>query len=232
MVELFGPVHLAALGTVVLAVAAVAVVARLDPVRRRPHVLPGLLAGVLIASEAIRHLHQWHSGQWDPAYSLPLHLCDFAILLSVLALLTERRIPYELAYYWGIGGSVQALLTPVVAEPFPSPEFFSFFVAHGGVLLAVACLTIGRRMRPTPRSVPRTILITALLALAVAGTNHLLGANYMFLCRKPNAASLLDWLGPWPWYLAPMAVVGVATILALYAPYYLIDRVRKTGARA
>ena len=31
--------------------------------------------------------------------------------------------------------------------------------------------------------------------------NRLLGSNYMFTMHKPASASLLDILGPYPWYL-------------------------------
>jgi hypothetical integral membrane protein (TIGR02206 family) len=43
------------------------------------------------------------------------------------------------------------------------------------------------------------------------------GTNYGFLNRKPGTRSLLDLLGPWPWYLIPetVLVLGVWALMTL-----------------
>jgi hypothetical integral membrane protein (TIGR02206 family) len=42
------------------------------------------------------------------------------------------------------------------------------------------------------------------------GVNALLDTNYGYMNGKPEAASLLDHLGPWPWYL--LSLQGVAFV--------------------
>lgn len=232
MFILFGPAHLVALAATALAALAMARTARLPVFVARPRRLAVPLAAVLLANELIWHLYQLDAGSWEAASSLPLHLCDAALFIAVWAVLTERQIPCELAYFWGLGGSVQALLTPSVAQPFPAYEFLRFFISHGGIVLAVAYLTLGRRMRPGPRSVPRSILITLVYIAAIAGLDQALSANYVFLCAKPETASLLDFLGPWPWYLIPMFGIGAGMLVALYLPYYIIDWRRKRSGES
>jgi len=48
-------------------------------------------------------------------------------------------------------------------------------------------------------------------------------SNYMFIAHKPDTPSLLDVLGPWPWYILSAEAVGLAVGLLLYLPFALRD---------
>jgi len=233
MFDLFGPAHLGALAATVLAAAAIVHIGKRPGMIARPRRLALTLAALLLANEVIWQVYQIGAGTWELTSSLPLHLCDAAIFVSLVALFTERQTVYELAYFWGLGGSVQALLTPALSDTSSPYEFVRFFISHAGILVAVAYLTFVRRLRPRRRSVPRTIGISLIYAAAVAGINGLLPAtaNYMYLFGKPDSASMLDAFGPWPWYLVPMFGVGVVVIAVLYLPYYISDRRARTDGR-
>ncbi|HEX4272484.1 MAG TPA: hypothetical protein VHZ32_13905, partial [Rhizomicrobium sp.] len=43
---------------------------------------------------------------------LPLNLCDWALIALVAALLTRNQFAYELGYFWGLGGTLQGMITP------------------------------------------------------------------------------------------------------------------------
>jgi hypothetical integral membrane protein (TIGR02206 family) len=45
------------------------------------------------------------------------------------------------------------------------------------------------------------------------------GANYGFLRAKPPQASLLDLLGPWPWYILALDALAVVLFTLLYLPF-------------
>ena len=47
---------------------------------------------------------------WEKA--LPFQLCDWAMIAIIVALLTGRERWLEVSYFWGIGGTAQAILTP------------------------------------------------------------------------------------------------------------------------
>ena len=56
----------------------------------------------------------------------------------------------------------------------------------------------------------------------VAGiTSWLSGGNYMFTRAPPPTGSLLDMLGPWPWYLLACEAVALVAFSALTLPFLL-----------
>ena len=64
----------------------------------------------------------------------------------------------------------------------------------------------------------------------VTGVNYLLGSNYMYSMHKPETASALDLMGPWPWYLFTAQFVALFLFVLLYLPFALQDRRQKALA--
>ncbi|MGH3964422.1 MAG: TIGR02206 family membrane protein [Pseudonocardiaceae bacterium] len=154
-------------------------------------------------------------GQSGIAHSLPLQLCDLAAMATVWALWSHSPTAFALTYFWGLTLTSQAFLSPELHGPdFPSLQFLSFFGMHSLVLWAAIYLTWGVGLRPGWRSYRIALLVTIGWAVVMFAVNHALGTNYGFLNTKPQAASLLDMLGPWPWYLLS-ALLLTATFWAL-----------------
>jgi len=65
---------------------------------------------------------------------------------------------FEVAYFWGIGGTLQAVLTAEPALGFPDWRFISFFTSHCGIIVGVIFLMLTRRYRPYPVSIVRVWL--------------------------------------------------------------------------
>ena len=158
-------------------------------------------------------------GTWSLERSLPLQLTDAVTIIAALALWSPRPLLFELAYFWALTASLQAVLTPDLDSAFPSLFFFTYFTTHGGAVVAALFLALGRGLVPRQGAVLRVFLATVAFA-ALAGLADLLtGGNYMFLREKPEAASLLDLMGPWPWYLLSGALLAIAMFAALDAPF-------------
>jgi hypothetical integral membrane protein (TIGR02206 family) len=161
------------------------------------------------------------------AQSLPLQLCDAATFIAAFALLWRSTWLVELTWFWGLAGSLQALLTPDLPQHFPSYQYFQYYIAHGGIVAAALVLVIGLGLRPAPLGVVRAAALTVGYVALVGMVDALTGANYMYLRSKPPSPTLLDVMGPWPWYILSAAGVGAALFALLDAPFLLGLRRRR-----
>jgi hypothetical integral membrane protein (TIGR02206 family) len=218
------------------AIAAVCVlIAWLTP-RLGPRAREGLrwgLAGFCVANWLGWDLWQIANGLWSVQYSLPLHLCTLSVPLSALMLARRSYTLYQLLYFWGFAGATQALLTPDLQANgynFPHFVYWIFWTSHGVILWAVVYAAAAWGYRPTWRSIVTAILITNLVLVLVGVVNWLTGGNYMFIARKPEYATLIDYLGPWPWYIIPLQLLGLVAFVLVYLPYAVRDWAARRAA--
>ena len=142
----------------------------------------------------------------------------------IVALLTARRSWTEVSYFWGIGGTFQAILTPNLQVGFPDIRFISFFIGHCGIVAGVIFLMIARRFRPTLGSVWRTLAWSQLYLVATLVVDYLTGDNYGFLLHKPQAASILDYLSNTRWlYIVELEGLALIFFVLLYGPFAISD---------
>jgi hypothetical integral membrane protein (TIGR02206 family) len=223
---LFGPSHLAAVALTFLVPLAMALAARHEHLgprcdRATRHGLAALLLGGWIFWYGLNAVR----GDLALERSLPMHLCDWAQIALMTALVTRNQFAYELVYFWGLGGTLQGLITPTVYYDYPDAAYFAFFIQHGGVIAALLYLTLGTRMRPAWRSLPR-VALASLVYLAAAGlVDWLLAVNYGFLREKPLGQNLLTMLAPWPWYIPQLVGIGMLSLGIYYLPFAIADLV-------
>lgn len=231
---LFSPQHLLGLALVVVGCLLVAfLVPRLAP--RAQTAVGWGLAAFCLANWLAWDAWQLANGLWSPRYSLPLHLCTLSVPLAALMLATRNRILFQLLYFWGFAGATQALLTPdLQASGFNAPHFvyWIFWTSHGTILWAVLFAMAAWGYRPTWRSIGVAFVATNLVLIPVGLVNWLTGGNYMFIARKPDYATLLDLLGPWPWYIIPLQLIALAAFVLVYLPLALRDLARRRPALA
>jgi hypothetical integral membrane protein (TIGR02206 family) len=143
-------------------------------------------------------------------------------------LATKNYTIYEFAYLLGIPAALQALLTPDAGIwGFPHFRFFQTMLSHGAIILAAVYMTIVEGYRPTPKSIVRVLVGGQIYMIVVGIINVILGSNYLYIARKPETASLLDVLPPWPWYILIIEALALAFILLFYAPFAIKDKLRK-----
>jgi len=215
-----------------LFVIAVTTVGLVVAARKRPGEWLKVLAVVLVVDEVSWWVYLLFGGVPGSrfAQSLPLQLCDVAILVTAAALWTRNRLAVEVSYFWGLAGTIQALFTPDVPQHFPSYPYFQYYIAHGGVVAASLILVVGMRLHPRPWAVVRVAGLTIAYAALVGITDAVTGANYMYLRSKPPSPTLLDVLGPWPLYIFSATLIAFVLFAILDAPFAL-RRVLSSGQR-
>jgi hypothetical integral membrane protein (TIGR02206 family) len=183
-----------------------------------------LLAIVILANEAGWWVWLAFQHTWSFSFALPLQLCDVAAFVAAAALWTRRPLLVELTYFWGLAGTSNSLITPDISDHFPGYLFFQFYIAHAAIVAAALFLVIGLQITPRRGAVARVILLTLGLAAIDSVVNLLTGGNYMYLRQAPGVHSLLDLMGPWPWYVVGAAVLAIALFAALDLPFAIARR--------
>ncbi len=212
------PAHFAILGAVVLLGAILAVLQR-TWFRDLRGLRVGIGAVLLIDMLAWYSYQAWMRQLTFPGH-LPLELCDVTLVLTIVVLFTLSAVVFDVCYYFALAGTSMALLTPDLWERFPSLATGQFFFAHGLVVSAVLYLAWSGLARPRPGSVGKAMLAVNIWAVVAGSFDWLFGTNYMYLRHRPQNASLLSFLGPWPWYIAGGQVVALILFLLLYWPFW------------
>ena len=188
-----------------------------------------IIALTLVVAELSWQPYVVANGTWSAAASLPVQLCDVAGFVAAAALLWRQLVLVEVAYFWGLGGTLQAVLTPDLKEHFPSFPYLQFYVTHDLVILAALFLVFGLALQPRPGAVRRIFVLTVAFAIVVGLIDLATGGNYMYLRQVPVSGSLLDLMGPWPWYIAAGAVLTLVVLAILDVPFRL-SRLRRHDA--
>lgn len=179
-----------------------------------------ILAFLLLVANVLYHLWLLYEHAWSVQRALPLQLSDLAVILAIVMLLTKNYRIFQFMYFAGLASSIQAILTPDLNKfSFPHFQYIQFFVSHGGVVLACLFMVVAFHYRPTIRSMWVTILIVNIYAVCVFFLNKLLDSNYLYIMKKASMSSLLNYLGPWPWYLLSMELVMILSFYILYSPF-------------
>lgn len=182
------------------------------------------LALTLLVNEILWHAWKYAIGQWTIQTMLPLHLCSVLVWAGALMLITKNYAIYEFMYFLGIGGAIQALITPDLGiYGFPHFRFFQTFISHGLIVNSAIYMTVVEGFRPTWKSIVRVAVWTNIYVVIVYFVNTAIGSNYLMINYKPNTPSLLDLLPDWPLYILYMEAIGVLTCLLLYLPFALKD---------
>ena len=220
--QLFGPAHIAALLALVLIGYGLMQFKKADEATRRK---VGIALGVFLwVNESAWHLWNIYWGHWNIQTLLPLNACSLLIWLCGFMFIFKNYTIYEFAYFMGMGGAIQYLLTPDLGiYGFPHFRYWQTFLAHGLLFIAPIYMTVVIGFRPTWKSMLRVFIGSNIYMGIVFVINMWIGSDYLFVNGKPATASIMDMLPPWPYYIIYLEVLGILTFLILYIPFIIKD---------
>ena len=217
--EFLGFPHIVVMGLMIgLPFILTLIVKRLDSAATR--VVCGTFAGVLLFNEALNWGYRLEAigvHAFVRAH-LPLHVCGISVFAVAATLVFRSRMAYEIAYFWGLVGATNAVVTPQLEVGYPAYRFFQYFITHGGIVAGALFATWGLGLRPTGRSVLRVFVLLNLLAVVLIGVNLALGSNYMFLSQPPATKSPF-FFAPWPLYIPILDGMALILFYLLFIPF-------------
>jgi hypothetical integral membrane protein (TIGR02206 family) len=160
-----------------------------------------------------------------------LDLCDLAGIAALVHVMRPNRFIAALLLYWGLTLTPNALMTPDFPADAGAVDFFFFFGPHMVVVVVAFFATFGERPVITWKLYAAALFSTLGIVLATFVFNLLFNTNFMYLAAKPRTGSLLDLLGPWPWYILNEALVAAVVWALLTMPFLPGKQGRETACR-
>lgn len=192
--------HLIALGAAVLAATAFLLAGRRLKEQGRL-LLCRLLACVVAVQFVGEYIWRAFSDAYGPwQENLPLHFCSVMSVVSVIALWRRPRWACSLVFFGVLTASIQGLITPAMANGYPSAAFFIFFLSHSLLLVVALSIPVLLGWRARGLDDLRSLLLMDAYLLLIIPVNLCLGTNYGYTQGSPVEGCLLDYFGPAPWY--------------------------------
>ena len=225
--QAFSAEHLVTIALTLAVPILLSLLARLTAAQSATRRIACALAAVLLANEVIHWGYRLSEMGWlrFAQNHLPAHVCGIAVLATAATLLFRNQRSFEIAYFWGLVGSANAVITPGgIDAVFPEYRFFQYFISHSGIVVGTLFATWGMRMRPSIGGLLRAFIWLNVLALVAALLNVVLKSNYMYLCAPPSGTVSPFFFLPWPWYIPWLELVALCLFLLVYLPFLAIDR--------
>ena len=157
--------------------------------------------------------------------ALPIHMCDLTGLIAPLVLITHKRALRTLLYFWGLGLSSQAMITPVLEHGPAYLPFWLFWLTHASIIGTAIYDLVAHRYRPTFRDCLFAIGMCAIWLAVVLVVDLSLDVNYGYVGKiTPDRPTVIDHLGPWPIRVYKLAVAVLGLFVTMWVPWGIANR--------
>lgn len=187
-------------------------------IRNHPHELRirKIVVWTLVVLEISYHLHNWSY----PRFSLPLHICSFAVFMSIYVLNTNSKRVYNYLFFFGTLGGIMALTFPNSwGYTYLNFRYYHFLILHN-ILIAVSLYYyFGYGYRVTYRTllnVFRSVLIIGIFVHLFNLTLLHFGydVNYWFITYIPQAVD--DFFTNYPIYILTFITLVFVSMNVLF----------------
>jgi hypothetical integral membrane protein (TIGR02206 family) len=159
---------------------------------------------------------------------LPLYLCSLLGILIPIFTYYRKYWMFEILVFWIIAGTIQGVITPDISEGFPSLDYFRYWIVHLGLLIVIFYSILVLGLKPKFKSVFKSFFALQVYVVIMIVINFCLDANYFYLNRKPVSASVLDYLGDWPYYIIVAQLIIIPLFSIIYIPFYISEVKKKS----
>lgn len=182
------------------------------------------LAWLLIFSEVAFTCWHLFTGHFSVKGSLPLQLCDITAFTSALMLLTGSNFFFQITYFAGISGALQAIVTPASIPDFPHFNFLNFFIYHALLILGGLYMLFIRRYTPDWKSMWKVFGILNVYMIIIYSFNKITASNYLYINHPPRRPNLIDpflvnIFGPSPYYIIGLEILVIIIFLLMMLPF-------------
>ena len=180
----------------------------------------------IIVVEMLKNVVVAQLGEFSYGY-LPFHLCGINILLVTFDLFKQSDTVRNFLYYFCIPGAMLALLFPNWTA-LPCMNFFNInsFLIHMLLVLYPLWLVAGEEVKPTIKTMPKSLALLVAIAIPIYFLNLAWGTNFMFL-MDPESGNPLELfeklLGSHLWGFPILLPV---VMFILYLPILIKDKMK------
>lgn len=172
--------------------------------------------GLLVILEVLYHVHNWTY----PRFSIPLHICSFAVFMSIFLLLTDSKRVFNYVFFFGTLGGMMALLFPNSwGYTYYNFRYYHFIILHCSIIAVPLYYYKAYDYRVTWNTlwgVYKSVLLLAILVhlMNLTFVHYGLEANYWFISAVPDNVS--GFFTNYPLYVFTFMSAVFATMNILY----------------
>jgi|TARA_Y100000031_G_C8230555_1_gene390718 hypothetical integral membrane protein (TIGR02206 family) len=228
--EMFGTSHVLGLLTSVLLIVFIPLLSVKHLSKNSQSVLGAAIGFIVMLNYPVWVVLEIIAGSFDMTLHLPVHLCRISNLLIPLVMVKRHFLSFEILFFWGLSGTLQGAITPDISADFPHFHYFRFWIAHNGLVLALVYAAVVYKMKPTINSLWKSFIALNVFLIFAIVVNLVLDSNYFWICGKPvtptgeHVPSILDYMGPWPWYILSAEFVALFHFFLALTPFYFVGK--------